>query len=80
MRVLTVAKVGGLVALPLLALAFARVDPAVDAGRAAGRCRPLASFGVIMIAVMWTYEGWYYVAFAAGEITNPARNVPRALI
>jgi basic amino acid/polyamine antiporter, APA family len=35
---------------------------------------------VIMIAVMWTYEGWYYVAFAAGEIKNAARNVPRALI
>ena len=33
-----------------------------------------------MIAVMWTYEGWYYVAFAAGEITNPSRTVPRALI
>ena len=33
-----------------------------------------------MIAVMWTYEGWYYVAFAAGEIRNAARTVPRALI
>ena len=33
-----------------------------------------------MIAVMWTYEGWYYVAFAAGEIQDAARNVPRALI
>jgi APA family basic amino acid/polyamine antiporter len=29
---------------------------------------------------MWTYEGWYYVAFAAGEIKDAARNVPRALI
>jgi APA family basic amino acid/polyamine antiporter len=29
---------------------------------------------------MWTYEGWYYVAFASGEIKEPARNVPRALI
>ena len=33
-----------------------------------------------MIAVMWTYEGWYYVAFAAGEIKDAARNVPRALV
>ena len=33
-----------------------------------------------MIAVMWTYEGWYYVAFAAGEIKDAARTVPRALI
>jgi APA family basic amino acid/polyamine antiporter len=78
--VLTVAKVGGLVAIPILALAFGPVDPAWTPVLPPGAARPLASFGVIMIAVMWTYEGWYYVAFAAGEITNPARTVPRALI
>ncbi len=33
-----------------------------------------------MIAMMWTYEGWYYVAFSAGEIKDAARVVPRALI
>jgi APA family basic amino acid/polyamine antiporter len=78
--VLTVAKVGGLVAIPLLALALGAVDPQWAPVVPAGTARPLAAFGVIMIAVMWTYEGWYYVAFAAGEIANPSRNVPRALI
>ncbi|MDH4064415.1 MAG: amino acid permease, partial [Acidobacteriota bacterium] len=78
--VLTAAKVAGLVALPLLAIAYARVEPALTPIVPAGTLRPFASFGVIMIAVMWTYEGWYYVAFAAGEIKDAARNVPRALI
>jgi APA family basic amino acid/polyamine antiporter len=78
--VLTVAKVGGLVAIPLVAIAFAQVEPAWTPVVPSSVARPLASFGVIMIAVMWTYEGWYYVAFAAGEIANPARTVPRALI
>jgi APA family basic amino acid/polyamine antiporter len=78
--VLTALKVGALVALPLLALAYLRVEPALTPVVAPGTLRPLASFGVIMIAVMWTYEGWYYVAFAAGEIRDAARNVPRALI
>jgi len=78
--VLTVAKVGGLIAIPLLALAFATVDPAWTPVVPPAVARPLASFGVIMIAVMWTYEGWYYVAFAAGEIERPAQTVPRALI
>jgi APA family basic amino acid/polyamine antiporter len=78
--VLTVAKVAGLVALPLLAIAYMRVDPVYTPVVPASTLRPLASFGVIMIAVMWTYEGWYYVAFAAGEIRDAARNVPRALI
>lgn len=78
--VLTVAKVAGLVAVPLLALAFADVQPAWTPVVPADVARPLASFGVIMIAVMWTYEGWYYVAFAAGEIERPAYTVPRALM
>jgi basic amino acid/polyamine antiporter, APA family len=42
--------------------------------------RPVASFGIAMIAVLWTYESWYYVTYAAGEIKDPQRNVPRALI
>ena len=78
--VLTVAKVLGLVALPLLALAYLRVEPVFTPVVPPTALRPLASFGVIMIAVMWTYEGWYYVAFAAGEIRDAAKNVPRALI
>lgn len=78
--VLTVAKVGALVVLPILALVYMRVTPTFTPVVPAGALRPMASFGVIMIAVMWTYEGWYYVAFAAGEIKDAARNVPRALI
>jgi basic amino acid/polyamine antiporter, APA family len=78
--VVTVAKVSGLVAIPLLAVAYLRVEPVLTPVVPPGALRPLASFGVIMIAVMWTYEGWYYVAFSAGEIKDAARNVPRALI
>lgn len=78
--VLTVAKVAALIVIPLLALAFMRVEPVFTPVVPTDAARPLASFGVIMIAVMWTYEGWYYVAFAAGEIKDAARNVPRALI
>jgi APA family basic amino acid/polyamine antiporter len=78
--VLTAAKVGVLVAIPVLAAAFGQVEPVLAPVVPSSALRPLASFGVIMIAVMWTYEGWYYVAFAAGEIQDPSRNVPRALI
>jgi APA family basic amino acid/polyamine antiporter len=34
----------------------------------------------VMIAVMWAYEGWYYLPFSAGEIKDPRRTVPIALI
>jgi APA family basic amino acid/polyamine antiporter len=78
--VLTATKVGLLLAVPVLALVYLRADPVFVPVVPPDAARPLASFGVIMIAVMWTYEGWYYVAFAAGEIKDAARNVPRALI
>src|SRR5256712_2351142 len=77
--VLTAMKVGALLAVPLLALIYMRVDP-VFVPIVPPIERPLAAFGVAMIAVMWTYEGWYYVAFAAGEIKDAARVVPRALV
>jgi basic amino acid/polyamine antiporter, APA family len=77
---LTATKAGALVALALLAAAYHRVSPELTPVVPADAARPLASFGVIMIAVMWAYEGWYYVAFSAGEIKDAARVVPRALI
>jgi APA family basic amino acid/polyamine antiporter len=76
---LTVLKVLALAALPVLALAVRRIEPALTPIVPAIP-RPAAAFGVAMIAVMWTYEGWYYVAFASGEIKNPTRNVPLALV
>jgi APA family basic amino acid/polyamine antiporter len=77
--VLTVAKVGGLAALPLLAIVATRVEPSFSPVIPPDLARPAASFGVAMIAVLWTYEAWYFVTYAAGEIKDPQRNLPRAL-
>ncbi len=76
---LTALKVAGLLLVPLAALAFWRVTPSLSPV-VPDVARPWSAFGVAMIAVMWTYEGWYYVAFASGEIKDAARTVPRALI
>ena len=78
--VLTAAKVAGLAALPVMALLAWRVHPALSPIVPPGLERPAASFGVAMIAVLWTYEAWYFVTYAAGEIKDPQRNVPRALV
>ena len=78
--VLTTAKVSGLAALPIMALVAANVQPAFTPVVPPDITRPLASFGVAMIAVLWTYEAWYFVTYAAGEIKEPRRNVPRALV
>jgi len=40
----------------------------------------LAPFGVAMIATLWTYDGWYAITFAAGEVRAPERDLPRGLL
>jgi APA family basic amino acid/polyamine antiporter len=77
--VTTAAKVGALAALPVLALVAARAHPQFLPIVPPGLDRPAASFGVAMIAVLWTYEAWYFITYAAGEIKDPQRNLPRAL-
>lgn len=77
--ILTVAKVLGLAALPILALMAADVSPAWTPV-AAHVARPLAGFGIAMIAVLWANDAWYCVTWIAGEMRNPQRDLPRALI
>ena len=77
---LTSAKVGALAALPVMAILSARVTPAFTPVVPPEVARPAAAFGVAMIAVLWTYEAWYFVTYAAGEIKEPQRNIPRALM
>jgi len=40
----------------------------------------IQAFGAAMLAALWAYEGWNNMPMAAGEIEQPGRNVPRALI
>jgi APA family basic amino acid/polyamine antiporter len=37
-------------------------------------------FGLALIAVLWTFDGWYGINCAAEEIKNPGKNIPRGLI
>jgi amino acid transporter len=41
---------------------------------------PLSLLATALIPVMWTYDGWVDPASMAGEISNPQRNLPLALI
>ena len=78
--VLTAAKVAGLVVLPVAALIAGTATPSYTPVVPTEVTRPLASFGIAMIAVLWTYESWYYVTYAAGEVKDAPRNIPRALV
>ncbi|MDD8019453.1 MAG: amino acid permease, partial [Bacteroidota bacterium] len=40
----------------------------------------LAAIGVAMIATLWSYDGWNSLTYLAGEVIEPQKNIPRALI
>ncbi len=46
----------------------------------AGNWQLFPAVGVALIAVFWTYDGWVYITWVAGEVKNPQRNLPRALL
>ena len=75
----TVVKYAVLLALGLLAFTAtgARAAPLMPAWSAAVSPWMLAS---ALIPVMWTYDGWADATAVAGEIRDPQRNLPLALI
>ena len=40
----------------------------------------ISAMGVALIAVFWAYDGWVYITWVAGEVKDPRRNVPRAMV
>jgi APA family basic amino acid/polyamine antiporter len=74
---LTILKLGAIVAFLVAALASSAPAPPL---RAPLPPDALAAFGVAMIAALWTYDGWYGLTFNAGEIKDPARNLPLGII
>lgn len=74
----TAAKYGALVILVLLAFVvgdgaaanFTATDGTVEKGL----------FGLALVSVLWAYDGWADVSFVGGEVKDPERNLPRALV
>lgn len=40
----------------------------------------LAGFAAAMLAALWGYDGWDNLSFVAGEVKDPKRNIPIAII
>src|SRR6201987_1579663 len=45
-----------------------------------GPAQLISALGVGLIAVFWAYDGWVYITWVAGEVKDPRRNVPRAMV
>lgn len=76
----TLAKVLALTAVAVMAFVFG--NPASGSFAEPLRFAPAtwSGFGLALVTVMWAYSGWSSVAAMAGEIKDPARTLPRALI
>ena len=33
-----------------------------------------------MVAVLWTFDGWIFITYVAGEVKNPGRNIPLSIV
>lgn len=80
-NVTVVAKYGGLLFIVLLALALAlprtggHFTPAAPPGSFG-----VAAFGLALISVLWAFDGWADLSFIGGELRDPRRTLPRAII
>ena len=39
-----------------------------------------SAFGLATVSALWAYDGWNNLSMVAGEVENPQRSIPRALI
>ncbi len=40
----------------------------------------IGPLGLAMVSVLWTFDGWIFITYVAGEVKNPGRNIPLSLI
>ncbi|MCY7380466.1 MAG: amino acid permease [Gemmatimonadaceae bacterium] len=77
----TLAKYGGLLFIIMLAFAIGlpqtggHYTPAVPEGSF-----HIAAFGLALVSVLWAFDGWADLSFVAGEVKDPRRTLPRAII
>ncbi len=75
------AKYGGLLFIVIVALAVGlpatggHFTPAVPPGSIS-----VPAFGLALVAALWAFDGWADLSYAAGEVKDPQRNLPRALL
>jgi APA family basic amino acid/polyamine antiporter len=76
----TVLKMLGIFALLLLALFLG--EQSIFGSANAAMAAPTAEGGLAgaFVGVLWSYTGWHYASFVAGDARNPKRNIPLAML
>ena len=80
-NITTLAKYGGLAFIIILAFAIGlpktggHFTPAAPAGSFA-----LGAFGLALVSALWAFDGWADLSFVGGEVKDPQKTLPKALI
>ncbi|MGH7709879.1 MAG: APC family permease [Gemmatimonadaceae bacterium] len=80
-NITTIGKFAGLSFVIVLALLIGlpntggHFTPATPPGSFA-----VGAFGLALVSCLWAYDGWGDLSYVAGEVQEPQRNLPRALI
>jgi len=81
-NVTVLAKYGGLVFIVIVALAvglpangFSHFTPAMPPGSVS-----VPAFGLALVSTLWAFDGWADISYNGGEVKDPQKNLPRALI
>lgn len=76
------AKYGGLLFIVIVALAFglptngfSHFTPALPPGSLS-----VSAFGLALVSTLWAFDGWADVSNNGGEVKDPQKNLPKALI
>ena len=82
----TYAKLLGILFLIILGLFFVTEPTSASNELAKPIQSPTGSYGyysvffAAMLSAFWAYDGWLNVAFISGEIRNPGKNIPLAML
>lgn len=81
-NIVTVAKIFGILILIVMGLSYSGIPlhENVTSFFSNNKTNFLSAIVVAMLSAFWAYDGWYCIGFISGEIKNPQKNVPIAII
>ncbi len=82
--IITFIKIGSIIILAILLLAFGNGNVSnLNSGFFIPEStlnNLTAVIGLALAGAFWAYDGWNNVTFVSGEVKNPQRNIPKALL
>ncbi|PWU04733.1 MAG: amino acid permease [Bacteroidetes bacterium] len=82
-NVVTAAKILGILTIIIWGLFYSGAQPANATATVPEISSGLAAFSAFfgaMLSALWAYDGWANITYVTGEIRNPQKNVPLAIM